>query len=160
MKAKGLPAQSKPGGSWEQTLPSLKEENPRVKCRSREAFDHTARSRMNSMKQRHMLQVPQPLGARKKKENKDPCRPQSLQKLSQAPRQKYEEQQKKAPFQKFPREPQRGDQQLNLAQPQMLSISGNRKMSVTPDKISLGKQSCPGKPALQSFDSSCISHST
>ena len=28
---------------------------------------------------------------------------------------RYDEQQKKAPFQKFPREPQRGDQKLNLA---------------------------------------------
>ena len=41
----------------------------------------------------------------------------------------------------------------------MPSIPGNRKMSVPPDQISLRKQTCPGKPALHSFDSSCISHS-
>ena len=59
-----------------------------VKCRSHEAFGHTARSRTSPMKQGHALLVPQPLGARKKKENKDPCRPQGLQKLNQVPRQK------------------------------------------------------------------------
>ena len=31
------------------------------------------------------------------------------------PSHRYDEQQKKVPFQKFPREPQRGDQKLNLA---------------------------------------------
>ncbi|XP_034375755.1 protein FAM90A10-like [Arvicanthis niloticus] len=165
MKTKGLPdipaptAQRKPRGSWGQTLPSLKEETPGVKCRNCGAFGHTARSKTCPIKRGHELLVPQPLGVRKEKENQDPCRPQGLQKLSQFTRQGCDEQQRKAPFQKFPMGPQRRDQQVNLAVSKIPNIPGSRKMSVPPVKTSLGKQMCPGKPALQSFDSSCISYS-
>ncbi|NP_001075131.1 protein FAM90A1 [Mus musculus] len=162
---KGLPAvpaqtaQGEPRSSWEQTLPSLKKENHMVKCRNCGGFGHNVRSRMCPMKQGHVLLVSQPLGARKEKENGDPCRPHGLQKLSQDTRQRFDEQQRKAPFQKFPMKPQKGDQQVNLAQPRMPSIPGIRKRSASPVKTSLGKQMCPGKPVLQCFDSSYILHS-
>ncbi|XP_021074329.1 putative protein FAM90A8P [Mus pahari] len=164
-KIKGLPAvpaqtaQGEPRGSWEQTLPSLKEEKHTVKCRNCGAFGHAVRSRMCPVKQGRVLLVPQSLGARKEKENWDPCRPHGLQKLSQVTRQRCDEQQRKAPFQKFPMEPQKGNQQVNLAQPRMPSLPGIRKMNTSPVKASLGKQLCPGKPALRSFDSSYILHS-
>lgn len=48
---------------------------------------------------------------------------------------------------------------LFLQQPRMPSNPGIRKMNASPVKTSLGKRMCPGKLALQSFDSSYILHS-
>ncbi|XP_038951111.1 protein FAM90A11-like [Rattus norvegicus] len=152
-------AQRKPGASWKQTLPPVKEEDPRVKCRDCGAFGHIARNRRCPIKRGLFLLVAQPLGAKKEKENMDPCRPKGLQKLSQAARQRCDEQQRKTTFQKFPTELQWSNQQGSLAQPQMSIIPGYRKMSEPPVEMALGKQTCPEKPALQSLDSPFIVHS-
>ncbi|XP_032774456.1 putative protein FAM90A7P [Rattus rattus] len=152
-------AQRNPGASWKQTIPPVKEEDPRVKCRDCGAFGHIARNRRCPIKRGLFLLVAQLLGAKKEKENTDPCRPKGLQKLSQAARQRCDEQQRNAPFQKFPTELQWRNQQGTLAQPQMSIIPGYRKMSEPPVEMPLGKQTCPEKPALQSLETSCILHS-
>ncbi|XP_060232868.1 LOW QUALITY PROTEIN: putative protein FAM90A13P [Meriones unguiculatus] len=178
---KAVPAQkvqSKPRGPMTQKVPPWQEENIMVKCRECGAFGHTARSRRCPIKYGQKLLDPQPLGARKEKENQDPRRTQGLQKpgpISQAKTEKKpsqvtgqrgDEQQRKAPFQKLPMDPQRRGQHINLVHPKMPVFSpGNTKKSVTNQiqitvsraRKSPGKRMCPGNPgAIQSSDASCI----
>ncbi|XP_055449330.1 putative protein FAM90A7 [Psammomys obesus] len=168
--------QGKPTGPWAQNVPPPEEENPRVKCRECGAFGHTARSRRCPIKYGQVLLDPQPLGARKEKENQDPRRTQGLQKPGPISQDKTEkkpsqdtgqrgDEQQKAPFQKLPMDPQRRGQHINLAHPKMPVFSpGNTKKSVTnqiqttvpPSRKSPGKQMCPGNPVIQSSDASCI----